>query len=109
MITAVTMTVAPRKGPRGALGTTLGQRVSIVVPCGRSGSAPTLHVILMLFHVLARLFDLTRFRACQERFSKQACRWRHPHTLEMREVIFYGDVSLMTEFCAADIFRKWIC
>ena len=35
--------------------------MSIVVPCGRSASSPTLHSIGMMLRVLAQLFTFTRF------------------------------------------------
>ena len=38
-----------------------GERVPIVVPCGRSASSPTLHSIVMMMRVLAQLFTFTRF------------------------------------------------
>ena len=38
-----------------------GERVSIGIPCGRSESSPTLHLIVMMLHVLAQLFAFTRF------------------------------------------------
>ena len=38
-----------------------GERVSIGIPRGRSESSPTLHLILIMLHVLAQLFAFTRF------------------------------------------------
>ena len=36
------------------------ERTSIGTPCGRSGSSPTLQLIVMMLHVLAQLFSFTR-------------------------------------------------